>query len=125
TARSETVAMKFLTTLKLTSASSRAILISFMACLTSDSDRRPLPRSFLKVAASFSVKLSNAICLLLFELGGVFLDDMSDLVQGLVPVAAFVHHLEQAVCRLIDGVDLLAGLEVPADDVGFVLDLRH
>ena len=61
TARSVTEATKLLTTLKLTSASRRAILISFMASFTSASERRPLPRRRLKVADSFSVRLSNAI----------------------------------------------------------------
>ena len=60
-ARSVTVATNCLTTLKFTSASSRAMRISFMASFTSASERRPLPRSFLKAAESFSVSPSNAM----------------------------------------------------------------
>ena len=48
TARSETILMKSLTTLKLTSASKRASLISRMPALTSASVRVPLLRNFLK-----------------------------------------------------------------------------
>ena len=67
TARSVTAATNCLTTLKFTSASSRAMRISFMDSFTSASLRRPLPRSFLKAAESFSVSPSNAIAYSCFK----------------------------------------------------------
>ena len=59
TARSVTVFIKSRTTLKLTSASSRASFISRMPSLTSASVSLPLLRNFLKAAFILSTKLSN------------------------------------------------------------------
>ena len=60
-ARSVTVLVKSLTTLKLTSASSSASLISRIALLTSASLRRPRLFSFLKAEVIFSERPSNAM----------------------------------------------------------------
>ena len=67
-ARSCTSFTNFLTTLKLTSASSRAILTSRSAVLTSSSVSLPLLRRFLNTFCSFSERLSNAILQLLYNL---------------------------------------------------------
>ena len=60
-ARSCTDLINCLTTLKLTSASSNAILTSFKAAFTSASVKRPLFLRFLKTFCNFSDKLSNAM----------------------------------------------------------------
>ena len=66
-ARSSTDLINCLTTLKLTSASNRAILTSFNAAFTSASDRRPFPRRFLNTFCSLSDKLSKAMYVLLYS----------------------------------------------------------
>ena len=58
-ARSRTRPVKRLTTGSATSASSSASRMSRTVALTSDSDRRPLPRRFLKVAVSRSDRDAN------------------------------------------------------------------
>ena len=59
-ALSVTVLMNCFTTLKLTSASSKAILTSLRAALTSSSVSLPLPRKPLNMFCNLSDKLSNA-----------------------------------------------------------------
>ena len=65
---SVTVLMKSFATLKLTSASSSAMRISFIASLISDSVSLPLLRRCLKADEIFSVSPSNAMLSLLPEL---------------------------------------------------------
>ena len=60
TAFSDTLATKSLTTAKLTSASSSAMRISRIACLTSSSVNAPLSRSLLKMCDSLSLSEENA-----------------------------------------------------------------
>ena len=60
-ARSFTCLMKARTTGSATSASSRAIRISRAVASMSASDRRPLPRRFLNVAARRSERVSNTV----------------------------------------------------------------
>ena len=64
-ARSCTALVNCFTTLKLTSASSRAIFTSFSAAFTSSSVSLPLLRRFLNTFWSFCERLSNAILQLL------------------------------------------------------------
>ena len=64
TALASTAFTNCFTTLKLTSASNRAILTSFNAALTSSSVKRPLLLKFLNTFCNLSVKLSNAIYIL-------------------------------------------------------------
>jgi hypothetical protein len=59
TRSSRTRPMKFLTTLKLTSASRRASRISRRTSSTSSSERRPLPRSLVKMPSKRSERASN------------------------------------------------------------------
>ena len=61
TALSCTEETNCLTTLKFTSASSKAILTSLSAAFTSSSERRPLPLKFLNTFCNLSVRLSKAI----------------------------------------------------------------
>ncbi len=60
-ARSCTVLINCLTTLKLTSASNRAIFTSFKAAFTSSSVSLPLLLKFLNTFCNFSDRFSNAI----------------------------------------------------------------
>ena len=61
TALSCTELINCFTTLKLTSASSKAILTSLSPAFTSASDRRPFPVRFLNTFCSLSARLSKAI----------------------------------------------------------------
>ena len=61
TACSCTELINCFTTLKLTSASRRAIFTSLSPALTSASDKRPFPVRFLNTFCSLSAKLSKAI----------------------------------------------------------------
>jgi len=65
-ALSVTLLIKSLTTLKLTSASKRAIFTSLMASFTSFSFNLPAPLSFFRVCCSLSAKPSNAKCITSF-----------------------------------------------------------
>ncbi len=60
-ARSRTAEVNWRTTGRATSASSRAIRMSRIVALTSDSDRRPLPRRLLKVTVRRSERLVNTV----------------------------------------------------------------